>query len=665
MNPVIVTPTNQFQQNATKKVAFQSSAIDTPYKTQSAPGDMVKFSGKPEKHQPKFPTRGKITATSLGVTALAGAATVLTAGAAAPLFIASAAALGVSTAASGVVVYDGFIQDDSTLKKNFPLIGRARYQLEKHRPEVQQYFIFKDLDEIPISIEKFKKIMQMSKEEAYKQGFGSLHDMYERGFAIMPHTMYPLDWEKIDEPRINLGNSACQQPYDMSVFNISAMSYGSLSAEAVSSMNRGARLGNFAQNTGEGGISDYHLKPIGIENDYVDEQLGAVKKLWNKMRGKDAGNAVELPTGQVGSDLIWQLGTGYFGARTEDGLLDFDKFEVESKRPSVKAIELKLSQGAKPGLGGILPAEKNTETIAKARGIEAGTEVRSPEGHAMFDTPKGLLTVIREMKERSGGKPVGFKLCVGQRHEFLAVCKAMVEMNDPMYWPDFISVDGAEGGTGAAPIEFSNHVGLPLVDGLQFVNNALTGFGLRDEIKIIAAGKIVDGFDIYEKLALGADAAYSARGMMIATGCIQARECHNNTCPTGIATQDEKLRKGLNVEDKSQRVKNYHKNVMIRLRQLMGASGIESPEAITPDKVEYRVFNEANPLGKSIPLDEAVEFIPEGSLLNESTVPESFKKAWLMADPDSPFPKAPEEPVVVIPAEKAEAVPVTLSPRKK
>lgn len=657
MNPVNVN----FQTSPLEKkpaVSFQPHASHVSF-------DCITFSGKTKnKHKATFPTRGKTVTTTVGATAAAGAATILTGGATLPFI-----ALGLAGSTASMAVYDGFIQKKHTLRRNFPIFARFRYILEKFRPEIQQYFILKDLDALPFTHEQRVKITQMSKQDAYKQGFGSIHDMSKQGHIIMPHSMYPLNGEKLEEPRINLGNSQCKQPYNMSVFNISAMSYGSLSAEAVSAMNRGARLGNFAQNTGEGGISEFHLKPIGIENDYVNEQLGFVKKLWHKATKHNPNEKVEFPNAQIGGDLIWQVGTGYFGARTEDGLLDFDKFEAESKRPNVKAIELKLSQGAKPGLGGILPASKNTELIAKARGIEPGTEVHSPESHGMFDTPKGLLTLLKEMKARSGGKPVGFKLCVGQRHEFIALCKAMVEIADPIYWPDFITVDGGEGGTGAAPIEFSNNVGLPLRDGLLFVNNTLRGFNLKDEIKVIASGKIADGFDIYEKLALGADAVNSARAMMIATGCIMARECHNNTCPTGVATQDPKLRAGLDVDDKAQRVYNYHKTVTHTLKDLLAASGLENTEQITPDMVEYQVVSENNLIGQSTPLDEAVEFIPVGSLLKEETVPESFKKAWVKADPESPFPKTAQDksmsPLSITPDITTTEVPVQLSARRK
>lgn len=390
-------------------------------------------------------------------------------------------------------------------------------------------------------------------------------------------------------PRIRFGGKECQQPYDMSVLNVSAMSFGSLSKNAILSLNAGAKIGGFAHNTGEGGLSPYHLQP--------------------------------------GGDIIWQIGTGYFGARTEDGNFSDEAFKTNAIKPNVKMIEIKLSQGAKPGHGGILPASKNTPEIAAIRLVKPGTTVFSPPFHSAFSTPKELVLFIKRLRDLSGGKPIGFKLCVGRKSEFLSICKAMVALKT---YPDFITVDGGEGGTGAAPPEFTNSVGMPLLDALAFVDNALRGFGIRNEMKLIASGKILSGFHMVRAMALGADTCNCARAMMMALGCIQALECNKNTCPTGVATQDPYYMKGLVVEDKKQRVANYHKNTVESFVELIGAAGIENPDKINRTHVYRRVFMN---LVKTY--EEIYPTIPDGCLLEGGDVPFDYEDYMKRASVES------------------------------
>ena len=367
------------------------------------------------------------------------------------------------------------------------------------------------------------------------------------------------------------------------------MSFGSLSSRAVLALNGGAKIGGFAHNTGEGGISPYHMKP--------------------------------------GGDLIYQVGTGYFGCRAKDGNFSPELFAKRTAVENVKMIEIKLSQGAKPGHGGILPAKKNTEEISKIRNIAPGTDVLSPPYHTAFSTPIGLLELVQQMRELSNGKPIGFKLCVGNKSEFFAICKAMIETG---IRPDFITVDGGEGGTGAAPLEFSNSVGMPFKDGLAFIYDALVGFDLKKHIKIFTSGKIITGFHLFRAIALGADACYSARAMMFALGCIQAMECNKNTCPTGVATQDKELIRGLKVEDKEQRVANYHRETVESFVELMAAAGLTSPEQINRAHVNRRIS-----MAESKRYDELFPYLEIGSLLSLETCPTHLKVPLAIADSNS------------------------------
>jgi glutamate synthase domain-containing protein 2 len=409
--------------------------------------------------------------------------------------------------------------------------------------------------------------------------FGTELDVYEDGYEWLNHSIAAIDHHKLDlSPRVKVGGPDCKQPYMASVYNISAMSFGSLSENAILALNGGAKLDNFAHNTGEGGLSDYHLKP--------------------------------------GGDIIWQIGTGYFSCRHPDGTIDYDAFAQRAVLPQVKMIEIKLSQGAKPGHGGILPAAKVTPEIARIRLVEMGQDVVSPPYHTAFNNPIGLMQFIKKLRELSGGKPIGFKLCVGHKSEFLAICKAMVKTG---IYPDFITVDGGEGGTGAAPLEFSNSVGMPLREALAFIYDALTGFDIKRYIKLIASGKVATGFDLVKNFALGADMCNSARGMMFALGCIQALECNMNTCPTGVATQNKDLMRGLVVDDKKVRVANFHKQTVSSAIQMIGAAGLTKPCDLHRMFIYRRInHSQIQTYGELFP------YIPKGSLLN-TPYPSSFE----------------------------------------
>lgn len=447
-----------------------------------------------------------------------------------------------------VGIYD-VTQTKHTILKNFPVIGHFRYILESIRPEIMQYFVETDTEGRPFDRIQRSLIYRRAKKVSDTTPFGTQEDTYREGYEWINHSIYAKSHHEVDiNTQVKIGGSECKQPYLASIYNISAMSYGSLSSRAVEALNGGAKLGGFAHNTGEGGVSPYHLSEKG--------------------------------------DLIWQVGTGYFGCRAQDGNFSPEKYKKTVAHPEVKMIELKLSQGAKPGHGGILPAIKNTPEIAKIRGVEPGKAVMSPPYHKAFDTPEGLMQLIKQMRDLSGGKPVGFKLCVGSKNEFEAICDAMIATGIK---PDFIAVDGGEGGTGAAPVEFADSVGMPMLDGLAFVHDMLVTKGLREEIKVAASGKIVSGFHILRAIALGADFCYSARGMMMALGCIQALLCNTNTCPVGIATQNKKLEKGLDISDKRVRVANFHNKTVDSFKELLLAAGLTDRNQLTRAHVNRRI----------------------------------------------------------------------------
>lgn len=478
--------------------------------------------------------------------------------------------------------YDMF-QSRHAIMRNFPIFGRGRYVMENLRPKLYQYFIESDTNGRPISRIFRSVVYQRAKKELDTTPFGTLLDVYEEGYEWMNHSIGAIDAHEMNhDPRVKVGGPNCKKPYEASLFNVAAMSFGSLSKNAVMALNGGAKIGGFAHNTGEGGISPYH--------------------------------------DQFGGDLIYQIGTGYFGCRAKDGNFSPELYTERTAADNVKMIELKLSQGAKPGHGGILPAKKNTLEISKIRGVEPGTDVLSPPYHKAFNTPIGLLELIQQMQELSGGKPVGFKLCIGRKSEFLAICKAMQKTG---IYPDFITVDGGEGGTGAAPLEFSNSVGMPFKDGLSFAYDALVGFDLKQHIKIFASGKVFTGFHIFRALALGADACYSARAMMLALGCIQALECNKNTCPTGVATQNPELVSGLSVVDKKRRVANYHQETVEGFVELMAAAGLRDPSQINRSHVYRRIS-----MIDTKKYIDIFPYLPKGCLLQADSVPEDWRSEW-------------------------------------
>jgi len=479
------------------------------------------------------------------------------------------------------------MQTGHTLLRVYPVIGHIRYLFETIRPEIQQYFVESDTDGRPINREFRALVYQRAKGQRDTRPFGTVFDVYRNGYEWIDHSLAPKP--VIDKnPRVRFGGPDCTQPYDASPLNISAMSFGALSKNAIMALNKGAKIGGFAHNTGEGGLSPYHLKH--------------------------------------GGDLVWQIGTGYFGCRNADGGFDQDLFEKKATQDVVKMIEIKLSQGAKPGHGGILPAVKLTQEIADIRHVPMGHDVVSPAAHSAFSTPTGLLEFVAKLRKLSGGKPVGFKLCIGRKSEFLAICKAMVATG---ITPDFITVDGGEGGTGAAPVEMTNSVGMPLRDGLIFTHNALVGTGMRDRIRIIASGKSISAFHALRLLALGADTINAARAMMFALGCLQARHCNQDTCPTGIATQDPERYKALDVDIKAARVANYQRLMIENLMELIGAAGMSSLDELRPWHINHRV--------NGTDVKDYAELYPaiaSKSLLSDADMPESLRNDWQRADPD-------------------------------
>ena len=440
------------------------------------------------------------------------------------------------------------LQKKHAILRNYPILGHFRFIFEDVRPEIRQYFIESDQDAFPFSRMQRSLVYQRAKNENADKPFGSIIDVYEPNYRFIVHSISPCPPADPSTFRVQIGNSQCSQTYSASIMNISAMSFGSLSANAIRALNKGAHLGNFYHDTGEGSLSPYHL-----EN---------------------------------GGDIVWQIASGYFGCRTADGLFDPEKFRQQAQNPKIKMIELKLSQGAKPGHGGILPKHKITQEIAEIRGVSRDQDCISPAKHPSFNTPIEMMFFIQKLRELSGGKPVGFKLCIGQPWQFMSIVKAMLETK---IIPDFIVVDGSEGGTGAAPIEFSDYIGTPLREGLRFVHNTLIGAGLRQQIKIGASGKMISAFDIASTFALGADWVNSARGFMFAVGCIQAQSCHTNQCPVGVATQDQDRQKAIDVPTKAERVFNFHKNTLHALSEMIAAAGLNHPSDIKAHHLAQRM----------------------------------------------------------------------------
>lgn len=486
-----------------------------------------------------------------------------------------------------IIGFIDVLQRKHSIRRLYPIVGRIRYIFESFRTEIQQYFVESETSGMPISREFRTLVYQRAKGDRDTRPFGTIFDVNRDGYEWINHSLAPKEVTDHD-PRVRFGGPECTQPYDASPLNISAMSFGALSKNAIMALNKGAKFGGFSHNTGEGGLSPYHLK--------------------------------------CGGDIVWQIGTGYFGCRDEHGDFDAELFKEKASLPAVKMIEIKLSQGAKPGHGGILPAVKLTEEIARIRHVPMGKDVVSPAAHSAFSSPKGLLEFVRDLRQLSGGKPVGFKLCIGKPSEFLGICKAMLETG---ITPDFITVDGGEGGTGAAPTEMTNSVGTPLRDGLIFVNGALKGIGLRDKVRIIASGKIFSAFHLIRIIALGADTANSARGMMLSLGCIQSRSCNTDHCPTGIATQSPSRNKALVVEDKSRRVANFHRETISNLVELLALAGLDSLEELEPSLINQRV--------KGTVIKNYAQLYPSAanlSLLSDSDIPDVWREHWDMAQAD-------------------------------
>jgi glutamate synthase domain-containing protein 2 len=478
-------------------------------------------------------------------------------------------------------------QTRHAILRNYPIIGHLRFLLEFIRPELRQYFIEGDSDAVPFSRSQRSLVYARAKGESDKRPFGTQVNVRAVGHEWLSHSINPSVIESHDF-RVHVGGSACQKPYDISLFNISAMSFGALSANAIMALNLGAKKGGFAHDTGEGSISRYHR--------------------------------------EHGGDLIWEIGSGYFGCRNDDGTFNAEKFQKNALSPQVKMIEIKLSQGAKPGHGGVLPGPKVTPEIAEARGVSMGVDCVSPAAHSSFSTPTELLQFVKKLRELSEGKPVGFKLCIGHPWEWFGIAKAMHATG---ILPDFIVVDGAEGGTGAAPVEFTDYMGMPMLEALRLVHNTLTGLQLRQHIRIGASGKIISGFDVMRTLALGADWCNSARGFMFALGCIQAQTCHTGNCPTGVTTQDPQRQIALVVPTKSDRVFNFHRNTLESVREMLQATGLKQASDLKLSHIMRRLSEtEVQNLAVLLPS------LSSGDLLNDAKLEGLFQQYWSLASPD-------------------------------
>ena len=479
------------------------------------------------------------------------------------------------------------LQPAHAILRNYPIIGHIRFMLESIRPEIRQYFVEEDRDPLPFSREQRALVYRRAKNVLDAQPFGTVLDPAAVNYGWISHSIRPKSLSSHDF-RVVIGGPDCRQPYSASVLNISGTSFGAVSANAIMAFNLGAKLGGFAHNTGEGSISKHHRRH--------------------------------------GGDIVWQIATGYFGCRTADGRFDPELFRRQALEPQVKMIEVKLSQGAKPGHGGVLPKAKITAEIAETRGIGRDRDCVSPATHGAFATPLELIAFIVRLRELSGGKPIGLKLAVGHRYEFLAIVKAMLEADAT---PDFIVIDGGEGGTGAAPAELSDHVGLPLNEGLSFVHNALVGAGLRERIKLGASGKLVSGFDLCRVFAIGADYALAARSFMFAAGCIQSRSCHTNRCPTGVATQNTLRQRALVVADKAPRVASFHKNTLRALAEILGAAGLAHPDELKPWHLQIRHQSGAILRGDDVYVHVAPGAILRGEMNDE------LRREWHRAQADS------------------------------
>ncbi|WP_242416515.1 FMN-binding glutamate synthase family protein [Sphingomonas panni] len=523
----------------------------------------------------------RFTALGACLVATVVAAVYLPAAWAIPVFVAG-------SALSLAGLYD-LAQPLHSVRRNYPIIGRLRWVFEEIRPEIRQYLIEDDNDKTPFSRAQRSLVYARAKNESSDRAFGTLVDVYRNGYEFIGHSTRPAPLADPATFRIPIGGHDGSPPYLASIFNISAMSFGSLSANAIRALNKGARMGGFAHDTGEGGISPYHR--------------------------------------EHGGDLIWEIGSGYFGCRTAEGRFDPARFAEQAADPQIKMIEVKLSQGAKPGHGGILPGEKVTSEIAATRGVPAGQDCISPARHSEFSTPIELMRFVADLRRLAKGKPVGLKLCIGQPWEFMGMVKAMRETG---ILPDFIVVDGAEGGTGAAPVEFADNLGMPMRESLLFVHNTLVGAGLRSRIKVGAAGKIVSAFDIAAVLALGADWTNAGRGYMFALGCIQSLSCHTNRCPVGVATQDPMRQRALVVPDKAERVFNFHRNTMRALAEMTAAAGLDHPSQLDAHHLVRRVSLTEIRLFSQLHM-----FLEDGELLDASNDRDFYSTAWALARAES------------------------------
>ncbi len=487
------------------------------------------------------------------------------------------------------------VQRSHSVLRNYPVIGHIRWLVEMIRPEIRQYLLESDEEAAPFSRDQRSLVYRRAKDISSDHPFGTQLDVYARDYEFIQHSIMPITRPDPQSFRITIGNDQCAQPYSASIFNISAMSFGSLSANAIRALNKGAALGGFYHDTGEGSVSRYHR--------------------------------------EFGGDIVWEVASGYFGCRTTEGRFDPNKFAAQAQDPQIKMIEIKLSQGAKPGHGGILPAKKVTPEIATTRGVPLGEDCISPSRHSAFTTPLEMMAFIAQLRELSGGKPVGFKLCIGHPWEFMAIVKAMLETG---IVPDFVVVDGGEGGTGAAPVEFSDHIGVPMREGLIFVRNVLTGAGLRDRIKIGVAGRLVSAFDLATVLAMGADWTNAARGYMFALGCIQSMSCHTNRCPTGVATQDRLRQNALVVPDKAERVRHFHDRTVSALADMLAAAGVPHPDELQPHHLVHRqTSTELHQFGLQH------HFLTSGVLLSGECQLPSYVNNWALAQAASFAPAAP------------------------
>ncbi len=492
----------------------------------------------------------------------------------------------------GILVLVGvhdMLQTRHSVLRNYPVIGHVRWLVEMIRPEIRQYLLEDDNEATPFSRAQRSLVYRRAKGVSSDHPFGTLLDVYARDYEYIQHSTRPVDPPDPKTFRITIGNDQCAQPYSASIFNISAMSFGSLSANAIRALNRGAAMGDFYHDTGEGSISPYHR--------------------------------------EGGGDIVWEVASGYFGCRSSSGRFDPDKFAAQAVDPQVRMIEIKLSQGAKPGHGGILPAEKVTPEIAETRGVPLGQDCISPPRHSAFSTPLEMMGFIAELRRLSGGKPVGFKLCLGHPWEFMAIVKAMIASG---VVPDFIVVDGGEGGTGAAPVEFSDHIGTPMREGLLFVHNTMVGAGLRDRVKIGVAGRIVSAFDIATALAMGADWTNAARGYMFALGCIQSLSCHTNKCPTGVATQDPGRQRALVVPDKAERVHKFHDRTVAVLADMLAAAGLTHPDDLRP----YHLVHRVSPT-EIRPFDQVHHFLGANDLVDGTCALPFYRDNWARARAES------------------------------